>query len=244
LSVKQIAVKQTPKEIYMNVLKTASLLSLFFLLGIVAQAQYADDPYGSMMQTLEMQMQNTDAQLNQMMLDSQTRTQEAQQNLITWYRQQTGDYTTPDAQALDYAMALYCQQNPVECNQTMQQALATGQQTINNSQQNMANQQAAFEAGQQSHAELTATYDANNQAWQQTQNAGDYSQQQYIQTNIYEEATYTNPTTGSSYSLPYYPSQNTSYQTPQGQPLTFDYATNTWYQLDGNNTWSPLTSTP
>ena len=56
--------------------------------------------------------------------------QQAQQEFINYYRQHTGDYNTPDAQAAILGDRLWCQNNPVQCQQS-NQAHAQRMQDIN-----------------------------------------------------------------------------------------------------------------
>ena len=60
-----------------------------------------------------------------------------------------------------------------------------------------------------------------------------------VQGTIYGGADYYNGN-GQAFSLPIYPDPNMAYSTPDGNPLAFDYATNTWYIGDAYGWWSPL----
>ncbi len=85
----------------------------------------------------------SDLEFQQFMQQNQVQWQQAmqkmQQEFINYYRQNTGDYNTPDAQAMVLGDRLWCQNNPVQCQQSnqahaqrMQDIRAWGQQMLQN----------------------------------------------------------------------------------------------------------------
>lgn len=160
---------------------------------------------------------------------------------IDYYRQNTGDYVTPDQQAAVLGDRLWCQHNPVQCQQNAQHAQAMGQIGAAGHAQNMADIQSWGQSALQNGQTYSDILDMNQKGWMNNQAMQDQGQAGYVQGAIYGEGTFVNPGNGASFSLPVYPAANTSYYTPDGYPLAFDYGTNTWYQGDGNGWWYPLT---
>lgn len=177
---------------------------------------------GYYMQQMDQSLQQSEAQLRMY-----------EQYFIDSYRQTTGDYTSPDSVAYSQGMVLHCRQYPLAC------PLA-----IQGSQQATADQQAynaAFQAGMQ---ERYAASDAAFNAWMQNQDSQQRSHETYVQQAILGESNDGDPSTGTTYQLPYAPTQGTWYQTPAGLPLVFDSSSNIWYQIDANGTYTPYYEVP
>lgn len=163
------------------------------------------------------------------------------QPFITYYREATGDYQTPDAMAAEYGMNLWCTNFPVECqralNTTSPEAAAWMAQSNANHQQNMAQRQAGFDAWMQGVQSNSAAQEAAHNAWMDSQ-AGSYeANQAWIQGVIWGEGNYTNPVTGATMSLPFAPAPGTTYLSPNGNQMVFDPSTNTWREVGGGATF-------
>lgn len=147
---------------------------------------------------------------------------------IDLYRQTTGDVTSPDSYALEAGKLIHCQRNPVDC-----------QLAYENSKASLAARQASFDSWLAGVRERDAANDAAFASWMQNQ---DYQQSQhsaYVRGAILGLSEYGDPTSNTSYYLPYAPSQESYYQTPTGLPLVFDQARGIWYQVEPNGTYTP-----
>ena len=186
---------------------------------LMSQLQAEQNYY---MQWMDQAMQQNEAQLRMY-----------EQYFIDYYRQNTGDYTSPDNVAYQKGMALHCQQYPLDC-----------QLAIQGSQQAMADQQAANAAHNASVQEQSAANDASFNAWMQGQADQQKAHENYMDGAIRGVGDYSDPSTGTTYTLPYAPSQGTWYQTPDGLPLVFDSGSNIWYQIDANGMYTPYYGVP
>src|SRR5690606_11424089 len=183
---------------------------------------YGLPTYEQLMQQSQANYDAIAAQMAQLEQQINASVAEGERMFAQYYRDQTGDLQTPDKQAAQLGQNLWCSNNPVECQQSNQQAAAWSQQSAAAHQQRMAQNQAAFDAYQQGRADLSATQDAAFNAWMANQNAMYEANQGFIQGVIYEEGNYTNPSTGQTMSLPFAPNNNWAYQSPAGNPLWFD----------------------
>ena len=239
-----------------NLMKTVrNTLNTLSILAIVTFAQAQIDPMTGMsldqmmmqQQQWQMQMTQFDQQMNQW---TQQQMQQAQMQLdqesaklrqffIDYYRQQTGDYSTPDQEAVMLGDRLYCQNQPVECQQFIQHYQSMSQISAANHQQNMANIQSWGQTQNQIGQTYSDILDMSHQGYMDRSASNSQSQAGYVQGAIYGEANYYS-SNGSAYSLPIYPDHTMSYTTPEGYPLYFDYGSNTWYQLDSYGFSTPL----
>lgn len=233
---------------------TALTLTIVALIGN-AQAQYGwGDPMADM-DALIQQQQQWGAQLDQynqqmdawvqgQMLQAQQQSDQAYAQLvrffIDYYRQNTGDYATPDQQAAALGDRLWCQHNPTQCQQNLEHAQAMGRVSANGHAQNMANTQSWGDTARQAARTSSEILDMSHQGYQNRQADQGQGQTNYVQGAVYGESTFVNPNGGAGYTLPVYPDPTLSYRTPEGYPLAFDYSTNTWYQGDGYGWWTPL----
>lgn len=163
----------------------------------------------------------------------QAKLDEYNKYFIDLYRKTTGDTTSPDSYALQMGQAIHCQQNPLDCQLAYQGSKAA-----------QASQQASFDAWMAGVQQRDAANDAAMAAWWQQQQSQEAGVADFNRTVIREEAQYTDPGTGTTYDLPYAPSQNTYYQTPTGLPLVFDPAFNVWYQINPDGSRTPYYGAP
>jgi hypothetical protein len=208
------------------------ILSIAALLTVLPALANAQD-FVAQMEMLEMQsnMQLQQAQTQMLQADSQR-----QQAFLNYYRQRTDDYATSDQQAAVYGEQYWCQDYPVECQQYyngMSQISAAGHQQNMNDITMLGN--TATQTAQTNNDILNMSHEG----YMNRSAATDQGQAGYVQGAIYGESTYYSAN-GSNISLPVYPDQNMSYTTPEGYPLTFDYQTNTWYQIDNYGFKTPL----
>lgn len=212
-----------------------------------ANAQWGYDPMMEQAQWnahVDAYNQNMDAWVQQQMQQAQQQSDQAYANakqfFIDYYRQHTSDYATPDQQAVQLGDQLYCQHNPVQCQQSIQHAQQMGKISAQGHTQRMEDIQSWGQTMQQIGQNGSDILDMSHQGYMNRQAASDAGQANYVQGAVYGESTFVDPYSGAGYSLPVYPDPSMSYSTPDGYPLSFDYATNTWYQGDGNGWWYPL----
>lgn len=218
------------------------VISLSLLvLGIIssASAQWGMDWNMSMDQYNQQMDLYVQQQMQHLQMQSDQHFAQMQQFYINYYRQQTGDYATPDQHALVLGDQLYCQHNPVQCQQNARHANDMTRISAEGHQQRM-NDIHSWGATQ---TQIGRTYsdilDISHQGHKNRTTMHDQGQSNYVQGAIHGESTYYNQY-GMAYSLPVYPDPTMSYRTPEGYPLAFDYQTNTWYQGDGNGWWIRL----
>ncbi len=238
--------KQLKKTIIGLVILVTSVFS-------ISQAQYGMDPMMGMHQLMyegqmqQMQLQQWNMQMEMMM---QQQMQLAQQNVdhafaqmekfyIDYYRQHTGDSTTPDHIAVQLGDQLFCQHHPQQCQQQAQHMNRMSQISAQGHQQNMQDIAAWGNTMRNVAQTNNEILDMQHQSYMERSEMQSQGFDNYTQGVIFEESTYVNPS-GVGYSLPYYPDQNTQYSTPDGSPLHFDYSTSTWYQWDGYGSWIQL----
>jgi hypothetical protein len=178
-------------------------------------------------------------QMQQLQMQSDQQYAQIQRFFIDYYRQHTGDYTTPDQHALVLGDKLYCQHNPVKCQQNAQYADAMSQISAAGHAQRINDIHSWGNTQNQIGQTYSDILDINQQGYQNRTAVQDFGQRNYVQGAIHGESTYYNQN-GMGYSLPVYPDPTTSYRTPDGYPLAFNYQTNTWYQGDGFGWWTPL----
>lgn len=147
---------------------------------------------------------------------------------IDLYRTTTGDMTSPDAYALEGGKYIHCQQDPLDC-----------QLAAQSSQAAQAAQQSSFDSWMAGVQQRDRDNDVAFGSWMQGQADQQESHDAYIRGAIQGVGEYGDPGTGTSYYLPYAPSQSTYYQTPAGLPLVFDSSRNTWYQIEADGTYTP-----
>ncbi|MDT3682748.1 MAG: hypothetical protein ROY82_09805 [Truepera sp.] len=147
---------------------------------------------------------------------------------IDLYRTTTGDMSSPDAYALEWGKYIHCQRYPLDC-----QLAAQGSKASMEAQQGNFD---AFMAGVQAQS---AANDQSFGAWMSMQDSQQASHDAYVRGAIQGVGEYGDPNTGTSYYLPFAPSQGTYYQTPAGLPLVFDPSQNTWYQIEVDGTFTP-----
>lgn len=162
------------------------------------------------------------------MQQAEAELQRLNQLFIDFYRRESGDYSSLDYVALERGKDLHCQRDPLDC-----------QLAIQGSRQAMQDQQANFNTHQAIMQDRYAANDASFNSWMQQQGSQYAAGQAFIQGVIHEESNYTNPVTGTTYSLPFAPSAGGTYQTHDGYPLVFDATGGTWYQLDVNGGFTP-----
>lgn len=209
-----------------------TMIALSFI--STAHAQWGYDPMAQADMIMQYYNQmDPMGQMNMLMQQANQQAAQAQQQMIAqfaqYYRQQTGDYNTPDMQAADKGFQLWCQNSPAEC----QAVITRGQQLQAQDAQGWAQTNAQIA---QTNSEIL---DINQAGYMNRSNMQYQGQQNYVQGAIYGESNYYGQN-GSVYSLPVYPDPNMSYTTPEGYPLAFDYQSNTWYQGDGYGYWTPL----
>ncbi|EGV32872.1 hypothetical protein ThidrDRAFT_0992 [Thiorhodococcus drewsii AZ1] len=134
------------------------------------------------------------------------------QNAISAYRQQTGDWSTPDQQVLDYLTALSRQQNP-----GFYADLQRREQAFQAQQQGYVNNSNAVLDGM-----FNSYMDRSQQQYQ--------GHQQYIREGIHERSLYTNG--NDVYEMPYYAPGNV-YEANDGSQMTQDQY-GQYYQYDPN----------
>jgi hypothetical protein len=188
--------------------------------------------------------QAMDAFVQQQMQQAQSNVEQqyaqARQFFIRYYRQHTGDYATPDAQAVVLGDRLYCQHHPAWCQEQQRNAEAMGRISAAGHAQNMADIQSWGQTMLQIGQTNSGILDSSHQGYMDRQAAQDRGWASVVQGAVHGTAVFVNPGSGASYQLPVYPDPTLSYRTPDGYPLGFDYATNTWYQRDANGWWHPL----
>ena len=210
----------------------------------VGAAQLWFDPTMDMGAQIAAYDQQMEAYIQQQMQALQQQADQAYADMVRfyvgYYRQHTGDHTTPDHIAVNRGAALHCQHHPVQCRESTQHGDAMAQISAAGHAQNMADIAAwgatASQIGQTNSDILDASHEGfmGNQALQDQGHAG------FVQGSIHGESTFVHPGSGASFSLPVYPDPAMSYATPDGFPLAFDYQTGTWYQADAAGWWHPL----
>lgn len=229
---------------------TLSVVLVLFALTARAHGQwgYYDPTWSAWNAQLDAYNQAMDAFLQQQMQQAQQRVDQAyadmQRFLIDYYRQQTGDYATPDHEALRRGDILYCQHNPVRCQQNAQYGEAMSRISAQGHAQRMADIQSWGQTMQAIGQSNSDVLDLQQQGYMNNSALQSEGQAGYVQGAIYGEATFIDPSSGLGYSLPIYPDPTTIYTSPDGYPLSFDYATSTWYQQDASGWWYPLTPKP
>lgn len=205
-----------------------------------ANAQFGYDPFAQQMNAYNQQM---DALVQQQMQYWQQQSNQAyaqmQRFFIDYYRQQTGDYATPDNQALVLGDRLYCQHNPAQCQQNIRFAEDMTRISANAHARRMADIASWGNTMEEVGQINSGILDASQAGYMNRQQIKNQGQADFVRGAIWGEGNYTNSTTGTTYSLPVAPDPNTRYQTPDGYPLVFDAGTNTWYQYDSYGFYTP-----
>lgn len=214
---------------------TALTMAIVLATGLcgAAQAQYYDP--------IQAEMQRLEAQIDAMVADSQRQymaaMQQANDEAAAYYREQTGDYQTPDHVAADRGREIYCQRNPVECRQTAEgwaEVARRGHELRMNDIASFG--QTSLDIGR-TNSEIL---DMSHQGYLDRDAATSAGQANLVQGAIQGAWTYGDPSTGAGYDLPVWPDPQMRYATPEGQPLSFDYQSGTWYVGDANGFWQPL----
>lgn len=202
------------------------------LLG-AAQAQYYDP--------IQAEMLRLERQIDQRVAEQQRQLREAQQanirQFVGYYRQQTGDYQTPDMQAYERGINLYCQNNPVECQRAgegWQEVAARGHAL------RMGDIRGFGETSRRIGRTNSGILDGSHEGYIERQTTIDGGQRDFVDGVVRQQWTYGNPSTGADYDLPIQPDPHARYTTPEGYPLSFDFNTGTWYVGDGTGSFQPL----
>lgn len=234
----------------MNRSKAILIATLVLLLAGVdaAAAQAWFDPTADVQGQIAAYEQQMDVWVQQQMQAAQQQSDQAYANIVRfyadYYRQSTGDYATPDNVAASYGEKLYCQDNPAKCQQMQQEANSWSQISAAGHAQNMADIESWGQTMNQIGQVNSGILDASQSGFMARQALQDQGQANYVQGAVYGEGTFTNAGNGASFTLPVYPDPSMSYTTPDGQPLSFDYDTGTWYQGDAAGWWNPLQQQP
>jgi hypothetical protein len=221
-----------------------SMLVLSFI--STAHAQWGDPMAG--MDQLMYEHQQWNMQLNQydqqMELYIQQQMQMAQQNVdqayanmqqffINYYRQNTGDYTTADAQAMQLGDRLYCQHNPAQCQQNIQNAQTWSDISAAGHQQNMNNIDAWGNTMNQVAQSDSSILDMQQTGYMNNAQLQYQGQQKMVQEGIHGTTTFVDPYTNTAYTgLPVNAYDGMLVQTPYGQNAMFHQASQSWYLLD------------
>lgn len=189
-------------------------LSALTLITLGASFAFADhDPWAEAMQMT--------GNIDRAILDLYQSQLATEQTMIDIRRQQTGDYTTPDA---ELARQLYIEN--LAKNPEAAQRIYDGNQAI------MDSQAAYFETMQQGIAALGNAYDSLNAQWTANQQIYSTLVENFNKGVIQGEwATY-NPNTGQYLTMPLNPGGSGYYQNYYGESFYFDGAQGTWYQVD------------
>lgn len=199
----------------------------------VGHAQYYD-PIQAEMARLQAENDARLANARQQFLAAQ---QQAIAGAIAYYREQTGDYQTPDLVAAERGQALYCQNNPVECQRAAEGWSAVAQRGHELRMNDIATfGQTSLGIGR-TNAEIL---DMSHEGYMGRQDAIAAGQADFVQGAIQGAWTYGDPSTGMGYDLPTWPDPDMRYATPEGYPLSFDYQSGTWYVGAGDGSWRPL----
>ena len=140
-------------------------------------------------------------------------------NAVNAYRQETGDWSTPDQQVFNYLVAESRRQNPGWYADLQQREQAFQQQQ----QAYVANRNAQMDAS------FNGYMDRSNSQYQ--------SHQRYIREGIYERSLYTDGY-GNTYEMPYYSPGNV-YQANDGSTFIQDNS-GQYYQYDNSGWESPM----
>ena len=198
--------------------------------------------YEQLQQQADAYMESLNQQLAVLQQQADAELAAAMKPFVDYYRQRTGDHQTPDPQAGQAGMKLWCDDHPVECQRAIEEgnrnSSAWLQQSAAAHQQRMAQQQAGFDAYMQGVAGVAAAQDAAFDSWMAGQQSSYEAHQGFVQGVIYEEGNYTNGA-GQTMSLPFAPGTNYSYQSPAGNPLWFDATNNVWYEVDPAGNYTP-----
>lgn len=227
------------------------LISGFVLLGAV-QAQWGD-PMASVeaiMQQqdqamLELQQYNMqmEAYMNEQMRLAQQRVDNAwMQQLQFWadyYVQNTGDRSLSFDEAARRGDILWCQHNPVQCQQNIAQTQEMTRISQQGHQQRMNDIAAWGQTSLQIGQINSDILDMNHKGYMERSAVQDQGQANYVQGAVWGESTFVNAS-GVGFSLPVYPDPSMAYSTPEGYQLGFNYNTDTWYQADGYGGWVQL----
>ena len=181
--------------------------------------------------------QQMDAYMQQQMQWAQQNADQAyaniQQFFINYYRQATGDYATPDAQALQLGDRLYCQHYPAECQKNIQTTQSWSEISAAGHQQRMNDIASWGHTSSQIAQSDSSILDMQQQGYFNNAQLQYQGQQQYVQEGIYGTTTFVDPNTNTAYQgLPVNAYNGMVVQTPYGQNAMFDQASQSWYLLD------------
>lgn len=214
-------------------LKAILATLILTVLVSTASAQYYYDP-------LQAQMAALDAQIEAMIANNYAQIQAQQQQHFAWfvqyYRQQTGDYQTPDHLAFEYGLNIYCRNNARECAEVHQSNTALSA-NLHQARMNDINSWGAVNS--QIAASNQSVLDGMFNGFMNRGAMVDQGQSNLIQGAVWGNGTFYNPSTGAAWQLPLYPDPNWTYTAPTGDPLAFNYQTNTWF-MGTNWGWVPL----
>ncbi len=179
---------------------------------------------------------NVDAWLAQEQARLQAEQYEWMLSFARYYREETGDYQTPDAIAIERGMNLYCERNAAECrevHETYSGASARAHEARMRDSASWGEVNAGIAASNAS------ILDASHEGFRNRSAMGDQGQANLIQGAVQGQWTYVNPSTGAQWSLPVQPDPHAQYWTPEGQPLSFDFQSGVWF-VGTQWGWTPL----
>ena len=211
----------------------AIFATLALLLATSALAQWGTVDYMAQMDAL---LAEQDARIAHMQAQIEAQQQEAMMAFVRYYREETGDYQTPDALAFEYGVNLYCQRNAAECQQA-HAANSAAAASAHEARMRDIQSWGAVSAGIA--ASNASILDSSHQGFLDRSALQDQGQANYVQGAIQGESTFSAPSFGAGWSLPVMPDPNTQYWTPDGQPLTFDFQSGVWY-VGTSWGWTPL----
>lgn len=149
------------------------------------------------------------ATINRLMEECRQRTEYHARNAINSYRQQTGDYRTPDAQVMAYLVQLSKRQNP-------------------DFYRRLRQREQAFQAQQQAYVQnANQALDNSFNSYMRRSNINYQSHRRYVREGIWERGNYTN-SNGTTYQLPNY-QPNTMYRANDGGTIVQDAYGNYWH---------------
>ncbi len=207
--------------------------ALALTLSATGSAQYYYDP-------IQAQMAALNAQIDMWVAQQQAQINAMQQQHTAWfikyYRDATGDYQTPDHLAFEYGINLYCQRNAAECAETHASNMALSA-NLHQARMNDINSWGQVNAGIA--ASNQSVLDGMFNGFMDRSAMTSQGQSNLIEGAVWGNGTFYNPSTGAAWQLPLYPTPGWTYTAPSGEPLAFDYQSNTWF-MGTNWGWVPL----
>jgi hypothetical protein len=215
-------------------MKCTLMLTALCLAGCFGFAGDCSAQYNIDLDALRRDQQAMMDRMNQQIQETQRYQEQLQAQTIQSYRQETGDYSTPDAQVFNYLQQQYYAQNPAAYQQKLaeDQYVAREMQRINN--QMHADNMAGFRARSQIISDTANEINAMSMNGHYNRmNSMDRMHTQNINA-IYEQSRYLDPTTGQTVDLSFHPNQwqstNGQYYYTDGWGRQFLYQPNQGYQ--------------